>query len=239
MRSAGPVLLTGLWLCLAALSGPALGQPAPEEGDPAAAQPLEGSDPIGDVLSGLAAGQAMDDDASEAAVAPPAAPAPVPERPGVTFVPPPPVARLPQLDRPVMIDELWRSPEAPPTPVERAYESRIRGGLQSAQGQQGPLDGGWVLRGSDGQTLFGLQLVDRGGGRGLEGAWRDLKPGQPTGRSGLIDAILRTETGGLFLRFTPRGAREAIIVNLSPTGSDWSGDLWEAGMTRPVFLSRP
>ncbi len=240
MKSARSVLLTGLWLALTALAGPAPGQTPPQETEPAGGLALEGSDPIGDMLSGLASSQAMDDDASEAAVPTEAEPPPLPQAPTVTFVPPPPVTRLPQLDRPVMIDELWRSPEAPPTSIEQAYESRIRGGLRSAQGQQGPLDGGWVLRGPDGQTLFGLQLVDRGGSAlGLEGAWRELKPGQPAGRIGLIEAIARTETGGLYLRFTPRGAREPVIVNLNPAGGNWAGELWESGTTRQVTLQRP
>lgn len=239
MKSARPALLTGFWLALAALGGPAPAQTPPQEREPAGNLPLDGSDPIGDMLSGLAASQAMDDDASESAV-PTAEPTPPPLPPATTFVPPPPVTRLPQLDRPVMIDELWRSPEAPPTPLEQAYESRIRGGFLSAQGQQGPLDGGWVLRGPDGQTLFGLQLVDRGAATLLlEGAWRELKPGQPAGRIGLIETVSRTETGGLYLRFTPRGAREPIIVNLVQSGGDWSGELWEAGTTRQVTLRRP
>ena len=240
MKPARPILLTGLWLGLAALAGPAAGQTPSRDTEPARSLPLAGSDPIGDMLSGLASSQAMDDDASEAAVPNPVEPPPLTQSPTVTFVPPPPVARLPQLDRPVMIDELWRSPEAPPTSVEQAYESRIRGGLLSAQGQQGPLDGGWLLRGQDGQTLFGLQLVDRGAAAlGLEGAWRELKPGQPAGRIGLIEAIARTEAGGLYLRFTPRGAREPVIVNLVPAGRDWSGELWESGTTRQVTLRRP
>ena len=247
---------------LALLAGPVLAQEQPA-----------GSDPIGDVLSGLAAEQGMDDDAAEAATAtapeaepdaaaasqandesaaenadgdaedpgetagaalepgPPAYSAPTP------YIPPPPASRLPQLDRPVMVDELTRTPEAPPTAVEQAYESRIRGGFNAAQGLQGPLDGGWVLRGSDGRTLYGLQLVDKGTGAILlEGAWRSMKPGQ--GQVGLVDSISRTTTGGVDIRFTPRGAREASVLQLEPSGSGWSGTLWEAGANRSVTLRR-
>ena len=247
---------------LALLAGPVLAQQQPA-----------GSDPIGDLLSGLAAEQGMDDDAAEAATAtapeaepdaaaasqandesaaenadgdaedpgetagaalepgPPASSAPPP------YLPPPPASRLPQLDRPVMVDELTRTPEAPPTAVEQAYESRIRGGFNAAQGLQGPLDGGWVLRGPDGRTLYGLQLVDKGTGAILlEGAWRSMKPGQ--GQVGLVDSISRTATGGVDIRFTPRGAREASVLQLEPSGSGWSGTLWEAGANRAVTLRR-
>jgi hypothetical protein len=247
---------------MALLAGPVLAQEPPAE-----------PDPIGDVLSGLAAQQGMDDDAAESATAtapdaaaesqtndesadgdaedpgeagslpePAPAPAYAPAAPVYSaptpYIPPPPVSRLPQLDRPVMIDELYRTPEAPPTAVEQAYESRIRGGLNAAQGLQGPLDGGWVLRGPDGRTLYGLQLVDKGTGAILlEGAWRSMKPGQPAGQVGLVDSIERTPTG-VYIRFTPRGAREASVLQLEPTGGGWGGTLWEAGTNRTVTLRR-
>ena len=260
---------------LALLAGPVLAQEQPA-----------GSDPIGDVLSGLAAQQGMDDDAAEAATAtapeadaaaasqandesaaesvpesapesadgdaedpgetagaaldpaPPAYTPPAPAYPTpAPYIPPAPASRLPQLDRPVMVDELGRTPEAPPTAAEQSYESRIRGGLNAAQGLQGPLDGGWVLRGPDGRTLYGLQLVDKGtGGILLEGAWRSMKPGP--GQVGLVDSISRTATGGVDIRFTPRGAREPSVLQLEPAGSGWSGTLWEAGVNRSVTLRR-
>jgi len=265
----GPIALATL---MALLAGPVMAQEQPVS-----------SDPIGDVLSGLAASQGMDDDAAETPTAtapdaaaisqsnidgaaaesadgdaedpgdggslpqpalPPTPPAPAYRPPPVyssptPYVAPPPVSRLPQLDRPAMIDELYRTPEAPPTAVEQAYESRIRGGLNAAQGLQGPLDGGWVVRGPDGRTLYGLQLVDKGtGGVMLEGAWRSMTPGQPVGKVGLVDSIERTASGGVYIRFIPRGAREASILQLDPAGGGWSGTLWEAGANRSVTVRR-
>lgn len=269
-----PVLLLAAGMML--LAGPALAQEQPA-----------GSDPIGDLLSGLAAEQGMDDDAAEAATAtspeaaPSAAAAPQAddesavetadgdaEDPGETagaalapalpasappaytppvqtysapapYIPPPPASRLPQLDRPVMVDDLSRTPEAPPTAVEQAYESRIRGGLNAAQGLQGPLDGGWVVRGPDGRTLYGLQLVDKGTGAiMLEGAWRTMRPGQPVGQVGLVDSISRTATGGVDIRFIPRGAREPSVLTLEPAAGGWNGTLWEGGANRAVTLRR-
>ncbi|WGM37322.1 hypothetical protein [Caulobacter sp. NIBR1757] len=241
---------------MALLAGPVLAQQQPAS-----------SDPIGDVLSGLAAAEGMDDDAAESptATAPDAAaasqansesadgdaedpgagaalPAPAPPSaysPPAPYTPIAPTSRLPQLDRPVMIDELSRTPEAPPTQVEQAYESRVRGGLNAAQGLQGPLDGGWVVRGTDGRTLYGLQLVDKGTGAvTLEGAWRSLKQGQPAGQVGLVDVIERTAAGGVYIRFLPRGAQDPSILQLDPAGGGWNGTLWEAGNTRSVTLRR-
>lgn len=220
-------------------------------------------DPIADLLSGVAADQGMDDDAAEAApasesliggeaetgdgdeeaptqtAAPTPQPAPQPTyQPPAPFVPPPPVSRLPQLDRPVMIDELSRTPEAPPTASEQTYESRIRGGSSSAQGLQGPLDGGWVLRGSDGGPLFGLQLVDKGTG-GLEGgAFRSLRQGRGAGQVGLIDSVDRMFDGSIQVRFSIRGQSQPAVITLRPSGNAWSGEMWEAGTTRAVTMRR-
>lgn len=237
---AAPAALAGAILAAVLIAAPARAQPVPA-----------GADPIGDVLSGLAGEQGMDDDTAEAgatsdtddaAPAPPAGPLYRPNGPAATPQPrpyvPPPAARPPQLDRPVMIDELWRSPEAPQTPTERAYDSRIKGGFSAAQGRQGPLDGEWVVRGPDGKTLYGLLLVDKGTGAvTLEGAWRDLKPGQPAGRVGLIDSVERS-AGAVFVRFIPTGAKEALVLTLNPAGDAWSGELWERGATRRVTMRR-
>lgn len=222
---------------------------------PAAAQaPAPGSDPIADLISGLPAGQGMDDDTAEAATAtsptatnsggdsedvPDVLAPPRSYTPPPTYLPAPrPSSRLPSLDRPVMIDELSRSPEAPPTAGEQAYEGRIRGGFNSAQGLQGPLDGNWILRTDDGRTLYSLQLVDRGaGGQMLEGAWRSLRTDRPAGQVGLVDSVERT-AAGVYVRFTPRGAREASVISLSPAGTGWTGEMWESGQTRQVTLRR-
>jgi hypothetical protein len=240
---------------LALMAGPALAEPTTPPSD----------DPIADLLSGVAAEQGMDDDAAESApssgsliggevepadgdaespteTAPPSPElAPPPAQPTYVapapFVPPPPVSRLPQLDRPVMIDELWRTPEAPPTVSEQTYESRIRGGSSAAQGLQGPLDGGWVLRGADGGTLYSLQLVDKGTA-GLEGgAFRSLRQGK-AGQVGLIDSVDRMADGGIQLRFTPRGQNQPAVITLRPSGGGWSGEIWEAGSTRQVTMRR-
>jgi len=232
-------LLIGCFGCLL-VSGAAM---------PALAQVVgPGEDPIGDVLSGLAGQQGMDDDAAEsgdgdetpipAGPAPrPAAPAPTP--PTRPWTPPEPQpSGLPSLQRPVMIDELGRTPEAPPTPTERAYESRIKSGFSAAQGRQGPLDGEWILRERDGRSVYSLIFVDKGNGAlTLEGAWRNMRPGQPVGRVGLIDSVEKT-TSGLSVRFVTKGARDPVVLTLTPSGAEWTGEMWEAGSTHRVTMRR-
>jgi hypothetical protein len=292
-------LLAGVLGLMLVGSGAALAAPTPEatsEAGPDTASGLPpGSDPIGDVLSGIAAAQGMDDDDAEDtpqstvpttpapgdtdpnasdpvdsisgsataetlrdalslrgpqtpgasapaqaySLPPRSAPQPQPQpQPMPVYRPPPPIVRTPQLDRPVMIDELSRTPEPPPSAVEQAYENRIRGGFNAAQGLQGPLDGNWILRGSDGRTLYSLQLVDKGtGGQPLQGAWRSLRSDRPAGGVGLVDTIDRTPTG-VDVRFTPRGAREALVLTLTPSGGGWAGEMWEAGSTRQVTMRR-
>ncbi|MBI1404734.1 MAG: hypothetical protein GC145_01255 [Caulobacter sp.] len=229
MRQAGLLISAVIAFSAAGLVPVALAQAVPA-----------GDDPIGDVLSGIAARQGMDDDAAEGEDNPEDAvqvTAPTTTAPPARYRPPP-VVRRPQLDRPVMIDELSRTPEPPPTPTERAYDSRIKGGFEAAQQRQGPLDGEWVVHGPDGRPLYSLILVDKGSAdRPLEGAWRSLRPGQGTGRVGLLDSIERSGAG-VSARFTPRGAREQLVLTLTPSGAGWVGELWESGSTHRVSMRR-
>lgn len=252
---AGLVVLLSL-----ALAGSALAQEQPAE------------DPIGDVISGAAATETMDEEQAEAVPADPSFDAPVPTQPpagdeeapdlpaaatgagvlspslltappptinpAAPYIRPPPPSSLPKLDRPVMIDELDRSPEGPKTPTEQAYESRVKSGVLSAQGQQGPLDGPWVVR-AGGADLYAFLLVDKGSGVGPpEGAWRSLRSDRPAGQVGLIEIIDRTPTG-LYVRFKPKGMRESIVLTLTAvTPGSYSGELWEDGEVRQVTMRR-
>ncbi|MFN3583467.1 hypothetical protein [Phenylobacterium sp.] len=112
-----------------------------------------------------------------------------------------------------------------------AYDSRIRASMVSAQGFQGPLDGGWTLTSPEG-PLYAFQLVDRGTGA-VEGAWRDLRRPGALDASGFVDAV--EQLGGeVVLRFD--GGRVATLRS----GGDgrWSGELDEAGARRAVTLAR-
>ena len=148
-----------------------------------------------------------------------------------------PFARPPrsQLDRPVRIDETGKTPDRPPNDRDIAYDSRIRSSFASAEGFQGPLEGGWTLT-ADGQDLYALQLVDRRDR--LEGAWRDLRRKGGLGDSGLVDTIQR-QGADLALRFTRETGGAQVTAVLHPTADGrWTGDLKEGDLRRPAVLRR-
>lgn len=120
---------------------------------------------------------------------------------------------------------------------ERSYEERLRASYNSAQGLQGPLDGGWALMTTAGQDLYALRFVDRGSGP-LEGAWRDARrPGALDG-FGFLDNIER-RGGQVTLRFTPRrGAPPTVITLSAAADGHWSGDMVEEGAPRSVLMRR-
>lgn len=211
-------------------------------GSPVAAQDVV--DPIGSLLDQVDEETAEAQGAVAAPVAPPASPvvpppAPAyPYNPAPAYVPPPPPApKRPLLSRPVNIDEHDKTPEAPLNPVERSYENRLRSSFASAQGMQGPLDGAWALRSRGGQTLYALQLVDKGLSQ-LEGAWRDPRRKGATEASGFLSDIYRSGAQ-LTLSFYPRpGAGAAVVTLNASSGGEWSGELSEGGDRTAVTLRR-
>jgi hypothetical protein len=140
-----------------------------------------------------------------------------------------PAPRAPTLSRPVRIEETGKAPDGPPTPADVAYDSRLRASMASAQGFQGPMDGGWTLFAGN-RELYVLQLTDRNGA--VEGAWRDLRRPGALDASGFIDGTERTG-GDLTIRF----AGGAVAVLHSADGR-WAGELTEAGARHPVTLRR-
>jgi hypothetical protein len=236
LKRVGLALL--LTLTLAAHAGAQEAAPAPAQS--------ETGDPIGDILGALPPDQSTDEaegpapaPTPEAAVqAAPLVPGAQPAIPILTPVAPPPpstaAARRPTLDRPVMIDESDRTPDNPPTALDLGYEARIKGSASNAQGLQGPLDGGWTVRGGDGAALYGLQLVDRGDYGPLEGAWRAMGG---SGRVGLIDSVDRFGTV-LTIRITPPGKRTAVLTLTASGGGGWSGEVADEAGARPVTMRR-
>jgi hypothetical protein len=203
---------------------------------PAAAQE-QPADPIGAILDrpGLATPELEEPDT---AGQPPAAPEPeptvaLPSGPQ-PYTPPP---RRPQLTAPVYVGEVGKTPDAPPTVRDLAYESRMRSSFASAQGFQGPLDGSWTLAATRGGDLYALELRDRGAGV-VEGAWRDLRRAGALGASGFVDEISRAGSE-LILRFQP-GSDAPMVTATLHGGYDgrWSGELTERGARQPVSLRR-
>lgn len=174
----------------------------------------------------------------------PAAPPPAATPPGYVRAAPydptdggsirPAAPARPRLDRPVMIDEAGVSPDGPPTALDLGYEARIRGSAASAQGLQGPLDGGWTVRGPDGAAIYGFQLVDRGGYGPLEGAWRAMGG---SGRVGLIDSLDR-QGSILIIRVTRVYGKTAVLTLTATSDGSWVGDMVDEGGTRAVTMRR-
>jgi hypothetical protein len=188
---------------------------------PTWAQQPPAADPIGDLLRQRADPSEPDTAARGARVDPDPPPPPVPN----AYVRPP----APVLTRPVYVNETGRNPDAPPSPAEAAYDSRLKSSAVSAQGFQGPMDGGWTLSGG-GRELYALQLIDRNGV--VEGAWRDLRrPGALDG-SGFIDAV---ERAGADVTFRLSGGAVAV---LRAQGGGWAGQLTEGGRSEAVSLAR-
>lgn len=160
-------------------------------------------------------------------------PAPTPAAPYVAPYAPPP---RPRLTEPVHIDELGKTPDAPPSAVDRNYENRLRASSASAQGLQGPLDGAWTLRGTSGSDLYTFLLVDNG--VALEGAWRDPRRRGAVDSSGFLNDIQRTGVG-LSLSFYAAPGAGLTLLTLSPAANGtWTGDLEERGDRRRVILRR-
>jgi hypothetical protein len=136
---------------------------------------------------------------------------------------------------PTLLEETGKSPDGPPTIRDLAYESRLRASFASAQGFQGPMDGGWVLADGNGRELYRLQLADRGRGV-VEGAWRDpRRPGQADA-SGFIDQIERTGSTTV-LRFDG-GPEGAVTATFQGSGTALSGQVEEAGRRMAATLRR-
>lgn len=216
--------LTGAVLLCAALALPAAAQQQPA--DPIGALLDRPGQPTPELEEPDTAGQPVPPAEPEPTFAAPAGPQP--------YTPPAP---RPQLTAPVYVGEVGKTPDAPPTVRDLAYESRMRSSFASAQGFQGPLDGSWTLAGTAGGDLYALELRDRGQGV-VEGAWRDLRRAGALGSSGFVDEISRAGSE-LTLRFSPDPAQPTVTATLHGAADGrWSGDLTENGARHPVSLRR-
>lgn len=154
---------------------------------------------------------------------------PDPTLPAEAQIARPSAAPRPTLTAPVFVNETGKSPDAPPTPAEAAYDSRLRSSAASVQGFLGPLDGGWTLA-AGGRALYAVQLTDRNGA--VEGAWRDLRRAGALDASGFFESIDRAG-GNLTFHFA-----DGVAATLRPDGGRWTGQLTEAGRQEAVSLTR-
>ena len=226
-------------LFFALIAAPALAQEAPVTTAPAPAaqqappgQPASepyvppAIDPLGDLISQT--GPQTTDEEEEAAPSS----RPAPHKPTLLPIP------APESPAPTIAAGEHLIPQGSYMPAEQIYEMRVKGSIVAAQGLQGPLDGGWKVKGPDGSTLYTLQIVDPAGGAGpVEGAWRDVRRPGAVGSTGLIETVDRTGQSLVF-RFNPRPDQTSVLT-LTPAGSTrWSGSLYEAGATQTVIADR-
>lgn len=198
---------------------------------PARAQP---ADPIGALLDHRDEEPEDPDEAAERPLPPPPYPASARPTADLPAAPIPYAPQRPQLTEPVRIEETGKNPDAPPGVNDLAYDARLKSSYASAQGFQGPLDGGWTLAVRNAGDVYTLQLVDRADR--LEGAWRDLRRKGALGGSGLVDDIQR-DGQDLTLRFAVEGGAVIAVLHGTEDGR-WSGELTEHGASRPVVLRR-
>ena len=209
------------------------------------------ADPIGDLLGADGPVATAPPPVTELPAQSPPPPAPVSQppppqprpaaapSPGPAPAVAPPAVRRPEAtiaSQPVFLDER-QAVAGQLSAEERSYEERLRASYASAQGLQGPLDGGWALLTLAGQDIYALRFVDRGSGP-LEGAWRDSRrPGALDG-FGFLDEVDR-RGGEVTLRFSPRQGAPPTVITLSATpDGQWSGDLLENGVPRNVVMRR-
>ncbi len=205
-------------------------------------------DPIGSLLDQIDEETAETRGVPPEAAAPPPAPQPPPSLAQPTFpyggvrtpyAAPAPPALPPSVSSgsPVNVDDYDRTPERPLNAVELNYENRLRASFASAQGMQGPMDGGWTLSTREGAKLYALLLVDKNQAS-LEGAWRDLRRPGVGEASGFFSDIQRIG-GQLTASFYPGAGRGAAGLSLqAASNGEWTGDLTEGGRRTPVVLRR-
>lgn len=203
---------------------------------PAFAQrPVQPRDEIGELIRKHLAAPGDEDEPDTAGVkrtAPEIEPDTLPSGPAPKVSTPTPRS---EQAAPVNINELGKTPDAPPTIRDLAYDTRIRSSFASAQSFQGPLEGGWTLAEVGGGDHYALQIVDRRDR--LEAVWRNIRrPGAPEA-SGLVDDIQRTGPA-LTLRFTEAPAPTVVLTLHEAGDGRWTGELARGEVHSSVTLRR-
>jgi len=135
---------------------------------------------------------------------------------------------------------------SPPPPVD--IGANINAAYANAESVQGPLDGRWRLVGADGTDLFAFVMADTGGAPSsraatpdapaIEGAWRDLRRPGALAASGFLQSVVHA-TDAVEIRFYEADPSAPTVVKLrADAAGAWSGDLVEAGSSRPVVMKR-
>ena len=122
------------------------------------------------------------------------------------------------------------------TSQDRAYDNVVLGAFQNAQARQGPLDGRWVVKTTEGVELYAFQFSDPGAGPArVEGVWRDPRVNGPTA-TGFVDDV--TQQGGeTVLAFQQAGEGRQLRLRSGGTGA-WSGQVQQGSIVTTVLMLR-
>ena len=138
-------------------------------------------------------------------------------------------------DAAVSVDAYRRNYEGPKDAREMSYDSGLLSALRSKENQIGNMEGSWVVAGTDGRKLVGLELRSENAVSGkIEGAWRSMLAGFGMNNSGFVSDINVTGND-MEVTYYAGGARSPTLLNLTK-GSD---DLWRGYMLDPKGVKVP
>ena len=140
----------------------------------------------------------------------------------------------------VSVNAYRRDYEGPKDSRELSYDSGLLSALRSKENQVGDMEGSWVVAGTDGRKLVGLELRSEKAVSGrIEGAWRSMLAGLGMNNSGFVSDINLTGRD-MEVTYYAGGARSPTILHLTKGGdAQWRGYMLDPkGDKTPVTMSQ-
>ncbi len=129
----------------------------------------------------------------------------------------------------VSVDAYRRNYEGPKDYREMSYDSGLLSAYVNKENSIGNMEGSWVVAGSDGRKLVGLELRSQNAVSGrLEGAWRSMLAGFGMNNSGFVSDINMIGRD-MEVTYYAGGARSPTILHLTKGGDA----LWRGYMLDP------
>lgn len=136
--------------------------------------------------------------------------------------------RVRVITTPVSVEAYRRSYEHAPSRADNAYDAGVETAERTMDARMGPLDGRWRLKDEEGRTVMTLSLMDQGGSKPLEGAYRTADAQAEVG------PLTAAERSAGVLVLEMGGGR----LSLQSSGEGWSGVLARGDGEWPVTLVR-
>jgi hypothetical protein len=140
----------------------------------------------------------------------------------------------------VSVNAYRRDYEGPKDSRELSYDSGLLSALRSKESQVGDMEGSWVVAGTDGRKLVGLELRSEKAVSGrIEGAWRSMLAGLGMNNSGFVSDINLTGRD-MEVTYYAGGARSPTILHLTKGGDAlWRGYMLDPkGEKTPVTMTQ-